>query len=721
VLPLYRYRLEESVAELRIAELAFTDDEASELLVRSGVTLAPASVRALNTRTGGWAVGLRFAARILAECDDPDQGVAEVTGDRGNIAEYLLGEVLNAQEPEVRELLLSTSVADTLQPGLTEELGGASAGRTLALLTRANAFVEPVPEHDGFYRYQPFFRDMLRAELAFESPELMRDLQRRAATWFAREGLLAEAVSHYVAIGAWVDAAAEIVDELAVGELLLGGTTGPLARILADLPEELVNPAVCIVRAVLALGGGDRERFGEQVDLAEMLVPPEPGLHHRAVSLTIEVLQVVHARLLGDPGTTLALVEQAEQTMSARDNRFRVEQRPELVALVIVSRGDALARAGRLPEAYEAFAAGAGALTGAGQEGLLLEHLGRMAVLSCFGGRLTRAESLAKRAADLADGLGLPVSDRPAGVAAARAWIAAQRDDLRAASDLVAAGRQSATMFDDPLADTLLTVVASGIQAARGDLPGALTTVDRAAVGPVGRDGWMADELRVARARLRLAAGEPDVALLEVEDVRADRSELDVALVRVEVALERGDDRMAGELLPQLLDKDAPLATQVAGWLLEASRQLHAGSSLRARSAVDRALRLASRHGLRAPFRHAATEVRKLIAGDPLLQAENPWLARSRRPPARATSGRGVSPVLPDPEDEAPVVEKLTSRELEVLGHLAELLTTEEIAASMFVSVNTIRTHVRSILRKLGVSRRNAAVRRARELDLLHP
>jgi LuxR family maltose regulon positive regulatory protein len=136
---------------------------------------------------------------------------------------------------------------------------------------------------------------------------------------------------------------------------------------------------------------------------------------------------------------------------------------------------------------------------------------------------------------------------------------------------------------------------------------------------------------------------------------------------------------------------------------------------------VDRALRLASRHGLRAPFRHAAADVRRLIAGDPLLQAENPWLARSRRP-ERATTGRGVPPVLrPDSEDEAPVVEKLTSRELEVLGHLAELLTTEEIAASMFVSVNTIRTHVRSILRKLGVSRRNAAVRRARELDLLHP
>ena len=56
-----------------------------------------------------------------------------------------------------------------------------------------------------------------------------------------------------------------------------------------------------------------------------------------------------------------------------------------------------------------------------------------------------------------------------------------------------------------------------------------------------------------------------------------------------------------------------------------------------------------------------------------------------------------------------------------MLGYLAELLTTDEIAATMFVSVNTIRSHVRSILRKLGVNRRNSAVRRARELGMLGP
>ena len=66
-----------------------------------------------------------------------------------------------------------------------------------------------------------------------------------------------------------------------------------------------------------------------------------------------------------------------------------------------------------------------------------------------------------------------------------------------------------------------------------------------------------------------------------------------------------------------------------------------------------------------------------------------------------------------------PVVERLTARELEVLQYLDAFLDTREIAATMVVSVNTVRTHVRNILRKLGVNRRSDAVRRARALDLL--
>ena len=90
--------------------------------------LQASSIQALNARAAGWAVGLRFASAMLKEREDTDAAVAEVVGDTGNIAEYLVAEVLDVQTPEIRRLLLSTSITDTVCPGLDEALGGSVGG-----------------------------------------------------------------------------------------------------------------------------------------------------------------------------------------------------------------------------------------------------------------------------------------------------------------------------------------------------------------------------------------------------------------------------------------------------------------------------------------------------------------------------------------------------------------------------------------------------------------
>ncbi|NEA85235.1 helix-turn-helix transcriptional regulator, partial [Streptomyces sp. SID14436] len=76
-------------------------------------------------------------------------------------------------------------------------------------------------------------------------------------------------------------------------------------------------------------------------------------------------------------------------------------------------------------------------------------------------------------------------------------------------------------------------------------------------------------------------------------------------------------------------------------------------------------------------------------------------------------------PSAPDAERRPPVVEELSGRERDVLRRLALMMSTEEIAADLFVSVNTVKTHLKSVYRKLAVNRRGEAVRRARELGLL--
>ena len=718
VLPLYRYRLEGTVAEVRRADLRFTDDEAALLLRQCGVVLSPASVHTLNDRTEGWAVGLRFAATFLEHHEDTEAAVEQVAGDTGNIAEYLLGEVLDAQTAEVRELLLSTSIPETLRPGLTEELGGRSAARTLSLLTRANAFIEPVPERAGCYRYHPFFRDLLRAELEYESPELRASLERRTADWFAHEGLIAASAGHYASIGAWVEAARMVVDRRGVGELLLSGGSGALLRTLRLVPADVDDPAAAVVRGAIALADSDADRLDEELGRIPATAFQDETPHGRAVRLAVAVLRAVAARRRDDPEEALALADAAERALQRPDPDPGAEPDPALAALVAVSKGVATARQGHLERAGELLMVGAREATAARTESLLVECLGHLAVLAAFDGRLTRSASLATQAVTMADGVSGSLTDRLHEAHAALAWVNVERYDLRAATSHARLAHRSHVLVDDPLPRTLLAMATSRLQAARGDVGGALARVETATEPLSEAESWLADELRIESGHLRVEQGEPAVALLEVEGIR-DQDAAEVSLLVAEAKLAQGDDGAAARSLERVLDKHAPLTTQVAGWLVEVSRQLHAGAPQRARSALDRSLRLAAPEALRRPVREAAPGVRRLLAQDQQLVAATDWLATtpaSTAKPAHAAIPRqrsGDEPLA------SPVIETLTRKELEVLEHLAELLTTEEIASDMYVSVNTIRTHVRSILRKLGVSRRNAAVRRARELRLL--
>ncbi|WP_426244541.1 LuxR C-terminal-related transcriptional regulator [Nocardioides sp. LHG3406-4] len=712
VLPLYRYRLDDKVVEVRMTDLAFTDEEAGELLERAGVTLAPESVHALNVRTRGWAAGLRFAAKLLLLRQHPDDAVAEIVGDTGNIAEYLVREVLDAQSPEVRALLLATSIPETIQPGLAEALGGPSAARVLAFLTRNNVFIEPVPGHRGFYRYHPFFRDLLRAELAYEAPDEMRRLQREAAEWFAREGLITSAVGHFAAIGAWEEAATEVVDDLAVGQLLIDNGTSVLARSLRSIPDEVADPSAALVRATLALGAGDRQGVTHELADVRTRSGERSGSHGWAENVTARVLDAVRARSSVNPSEAMVLAKAAEQALEPQGSRSRIDSHPELRALVHTSMGMAAMRQGELAKADVMFKAGVAASSETGSEPILAEGLGYRALIACHLGELSRAAKLGARAVGPIEDMGIGATGWSSVARTALAWVEMERYDLRAAADHVRSVEQLELAPMDPIPAALQSLIRARLQVAHGDRPGALGGLEQATAGVPEEDVWLSEQLRVELAYLRVAAGEPAEAILEVEGLDDDPgATLVVGLAQSQL----GDTDAADAALASVLSPRTSTPTRVSGWLVECARRLREGAPVRAHQALRQALGLAAPERLRRPFHEAPAAVRQLLVRDVELCAEYGWLFEvSGRPSQRLSAAKpSVTPST------GPVVEGLTERELEVLGHLANLLSTEEIASVMYISVNTIRTHVRNILRKLGVTRRNAAVRRARELQLL--
>jgi len=719
LLPLYRYRLEEDLLEVRVADLAFSDAEAVDLLDISGVKLSDRATQALNARTRGWAAGLRFAVRTLAERDDPERAVDNVVAEVGDIGEYLLGEVLDLQPPGLRQLLLDTSLPVTLVPGLLEELGGPTATRDLLLLTRRNAFVEPVAGRPGCYRYYPFFRDLLRAQLTYEDPRRMVELQRRTAAWFAGEGLLAEAVSHLAVVDGWEDASELVVGALAVGRILSEGASGPLSRALQPVPSDLKDPATATVRAALALTVHDLQACDREVGLAR--VGLEAANHAESTVLSLAVLDAMRARYTDDPVSAGELAAVAWRELTEAERHSGVDAHRKFGALVHACEGIARLRCGSLADARAAFVAGAETTTAPDAASWKAECLGNLGLIHAIGGELAEARRAAGRALALVERADGSVVAGPPAAHVALAWVGLEQYDITVAQEHVSMAMQSDLLASDRVSRSLLEVVKAGLERARDHLPHALVSLElsRSGLGS-SNDPWLADRLRVEVARLRLASGQTEHALRELESA-LERDEADALLAGAQVQLALGREAAAGESLARSRAAPMSLRSQVESLLVEAVHEYRRQSSGRARVALDRSLRLAAREGIRRPFFEAAPTVQRLLSGDPRLTARNRWLTDGVPHPFGQGTGRPSGAVRINGESRrlTTPVESLTAKELEVLALLAQLLSTDEVAESMFVSVNTVRTHIRSILRKLGVSRRNAAVRRARELGLV--
>ncbi|HEY5400017.1 MAG TPA: hypothetical protein VIL16_31995, partial [Trebonia sp.] len=153
-LRLHKLRLAGELAEIRAAQLRFTEDEARGLLTAAGIALPDPVVAMLHQRTEGWAAGLRLAALSLDGHPHPERFVAEFSGSDRTVAEYLMAELLDRQPPEVQRLLLRTSLLDRVNGELADLLTGATGSERILLdLEDANAFVVSLGPGRTWFRY----------------------------------------------------------------------------------------------------------------------------------------------------------------------------------------------------------------------------------------------------------------------------------------------------------------------------------------------------------------------------------------------------------------------------------------------------------------------------------------------------------------------------------------------------------------------------------------
>jgi LuxR family maltose regulon positive regulatory protein len=700
-----RMRVAGTLSEIMPADLACTAEEAEGYFGALGLTASAAERDHLLGSMEGWMAGPRLAALIAAR--DGALSVGAIAADP-IVADYLRDEVLDQQPAEIRRFLRHTSVAERLTGGFADWLTGDRGGtRILDQLSRAGSFVSR--DVQGKYRYHPFLRQVLLGELRGGLPEEVPDLLGRAARWYTRDGDAIEAVRCWAETGDWEHASLALTEAGLAG--VLPDRIGELEAVLGLFPaaRRRADPAVAAALGMARLCRGDPASADAYLGLASA------GLDDQVPNRLVVELWLAMLRAARQPDALAACRAVAEHAQVSASKQAE----HQAAGLLWLALGTALLRRWEITAARRALASARHQLTAAGATAMRERAQGWMAVTEVLYGDL-------QAAADIIERLRSRVPPDPAAAffaAIAAAHLAVEQDDLVAAARLLDEADPGAISWlpGEPDAESLLMLARARAAIAEGDV-GTARDMVRLVYDKYGSDepvpcaldadiAVLAGDPRLATAALGLsrgagsADGSPDCA------ARADQ-----LAARARLLLALGDPAAALEAARHCAsDGDLTLRDRITALVAATLASRRLGADREAATSLEQALGLAEPHRAYRPFLDMGGDVHSAIAI--LVAPASPaagFAARVRehlisRPLAR----------LPDGASGGRETPALTASELAVLRLLRSHMTNQEIADALYLSVNTVKTHLRAVYHKLGVSSRREAVDRGRRLHML--
>ncbi|HEY9292216.1 MAG TPA: LuxR C-terminal-related transcriptional regulator [Microlunatus sp.] len=700
---LERLRLAGDLVLLRSAELAFDADEATAMIEHSlGRRLTAKQAEALVARTGGWAAGLQMAALSLGPDVDVDVFIERFAGDDRLIVDYLTGEVLQGLDERTRSFLLRTSILESLTPGLCAAVtGDPDARSTLAWVADHGFFLlRTTPWHERF-RYHQLFADLLRSELAAEDPAAEMLCRRAAASWLLDHHQYRSGIDQLLAAGAYQQAFAVLADR--GYRLYEEGEIATLVRHLAvvhdsaDAPE----PLVAIHLLAAQVGADDFTAAAETYRTLARRDDLTPGeriaIDTLAAALGFSFLPLAEMRSLTDG--VLRALPRVDPSSVPDFGGVGGADSCEAMATVLSAVADFFA--GDLESSARGFER-ALELPGLKYPLWRVNALGTFALVRAWAGHLADAEKLAMTALDTARAAN--AMDQMAVVCAHLALAMVQLDRLEvgaagihlgAAASCVRRCRRPAYEELVQLQQVRHVAVVDGAERALEEL--------RADTFPVVRRPVIESWRGTLEAQLLLRSGSLRQArrLLDANRDPAPPGSFDVLIAADDLVGARG-----------VLDKWEPPAGDLRGWLEHDLREAvltslegHTGAA--GRQIADAAMRAES-EGLFLPFVEAPRALGLLRTAAPVQRLHRARMLLDGTPVTDAHS--------PEKDD---LMEQLTPREMIVLEYLPSRLGNDQIADALYVSVNTLKTHLRNIYRKLDAPNRDAAVKRASTIGLI--
>ena len=697
-LRLHRLRMAGELCELRDRDLHFTLGESQDFLANFGVEITADDAALLHQRSEGWAAALQMAALSLRGVTDPARAGRALEVRSHEIAEYFTSEVLDQQPPEVARFMLDTSILGELTADACAAVTGRQdAAALLRSIDAASLFLVPLDEDRTSFRYHHLVRQLLRAELRARDRTREQALELRAAEWFESMTDTRHAARHFLA-ARQADRALALLQDRVVTDFLRDPALPPPLdlstvppSLLAAAPDRLLGLAIDLLLS------GDTARAGQYLDLlasAQPPAPPEPrfparfaaarSLRHMLTGHVDEAVREAHAARAIQERT------QVSDDWMASIPMILLRAYTWLEDLAGVDREAAMALASpALSEPVK-----------------LVQVPGAQALAWLESGHLAQAADAARAAAQQARRLGFDQHFFSVDHLRALAGLALEKRDFDAAEQLTEQAL-SVSEHGRPPFEFLALLDRAAIWAGRGQVRDALATVESARLILPGSASVLmarADELE---ALLRLSLGDPRTP-----------AELASGLPRPAAACcwpgSRWPPATTGtrrNVCRRCRWPAAPRRALVRQVLLAAAA-VERGDPMTA-SILDAAVDTARREGFLNTVVTTAPQVTSYLAGHPAQLRQDPF---TQQLIGAALDVRAAQPDAPRPGSGLP--EPLTAAELRVLK-LLPTSTYPQMAASLYISRNTVKTHLRSVYQKLGVASRSEAIERAVDLRLL--
>jgi len=725
-LPMASLRGGGTVTELGLQDLRFTPAETAELVqTSSGKTVGDEALTTLQRRTEGWAVALRLVMMELRHVADPEMFLAQLSGGARHTSDYLLQEVWARRSPQMQDWLVKSSILDRFCPALCEAVcaaGDARAssdldgGRFVDALQRTNLFTVALDDRGEWFRHHHLFREMLEDQLKIRmSPDEIAALHSIASAWLAESGLFGEAIDHTLAAGD-VFAAAQIIESRRV-PAFNEDRWRPVEEWLARLPEEVVrqHTGLLLARAWVIYS---KIHFAQIPEVLEELARcPDEIAEGEAGEIAF--FESVILYFSGEADRCAERSERALVLIPKHNNRFRSEAE--------IFRGLGLQMGGQANRAIQL-------LDDPLAKGATRDPIRQSRLLACqtyiylLSARSPGADAASARLAQIS-GMNVFVSCWAWTLRGLVFWWG---DEIERALPLFRSVADHLHLFSTRAAIDAMVGLALSYSALDKDAE-ATEAMDQTLEFAVATGDPV--DLMVARsgqARLALLQGDlesakawlvsavhptPDVSMLFWLEVPS------VTRCRVLIA---GGSPSALEQALEHLDEHLTVAKEtkntcrtIEALVLKSTALERSGRGEEALATLDKAVALAGPGTWFRPFAEAPNQVVGLLdrrteanAASPVVEAIASVMQRARRAPTAEAEPR---------QHDASLIESLTNRQCDVLGLLARRLQNKEIAAELFISTQTVNSHLKSIYQKLGVGNRRQAVARAVELGILRP